>query len=1309
MTYIKAAITTVLALLILLVGYTYFTFDDKYSIQQAYDSYLKGDYAKAEEILNAIGDEELKAHKLLYQAYVAREMGHFKDSNRFLDEAAKLTKYDTRTKLRLEIYFNQALNGYLENNFSYMEKAVQQMQNFLGDQNNEWADFFQLLYLNNVNPSELANNHEESNHYWKDIKNKIPLSLWMKDSFSKKFTPFWQVHNHIMYLINMGKLVEARQLIEEEIPKSNDTQKDELYLMMARSYIKEAKSKPPIAATPYYKLAYSYYNKVPFHHDRFENERKLFFEQSKEQISALIENQKFEEIDFFVTILDQFDDQPEKQRLSATFLDLIDKEKQEKNWNNVFQLLALLNKILPDNESRNNLKQTQEKELNDAIAIGNAKTVDNAWKAMWILDGDNQDLQLQYKQILSDKIIGLLTSKDGSRTQGFELLKFWNGVEQDLEGRKQFSKELVKRTSTLWKTPGEGDHANQLLVVALQVAGNENKEYITELIKDELKHSYQELLLAENYSALPALVRAPKLLAIDDFTLASPEEINGYLQEAQDAFSQRDFKKANQLTDWVLTLSPNLKKALTIAGLVNYYQGHYKIAERYLANVDANQPEIRKALAVSQILSGVDEEEGMHSIEELAREGVLTRNVYLRLAFGEIVNNQPKKAIDWLNKLNQDNNEVKVGYALAAAEEQNWEEVLRKVSSLSPEFLKLEPIISLELISYINLDDDEKAEQTFDKLMSEGYISNEIEYSQPFNILYNKILNDYTKLYTASLYYEDIGNFNESLRYLSEIKDPSPNVLLRKGELLIELKDYHKAKLELLKGLELVKTIPESEEVEAGILTNLAYASKEQEQIIDTYIFYRDYFRIKPLSKEYRREYVDALIKVRKFDEAYEQFMFMKENGLFQSKDNLLLVETLIHLDDFPRADNLAQTWISEDEDIDNLSLLKLAQLMVITQNDKLITTIVKDLPPIHKLSVAETAELIRLYMYQGNFYQASILLNKKRDFLESTSEGLFGLAQFYLFYTDLKMAMKYAKMALDKDPYNLEIQKFIQSNNMDVSLEKMVEKLKVEDGELTDQVVDYDTQLILIESIIEKAIQKVVTNPGSTFHTIFELRTVLDILAKLTTDLYDIPAVQLYMGQLYYLLENTDDAEEYFNKALDLDISYSKVHQNYGLLYLSLLQLNSAKSELLDAIKFKPYSSDAWFLLGRVNEEKGSYYDSIMAYDQAIKYKPNYLYPYILMGKLQLEVNNPEGAKDTLERSLLFSPDDVQALKLLLLALYNPHLYFEGHEEGVIAAKRNEVEEKLRKLAPEELEKVMAEIKSDTDYKPIRKMSFPY
>jgi tetratricopeptide (TPR) repeat protein len=1309
MTYIKAAITTVLALLILLGGYTYFTFDDKYSIQQAFDSYLKGEYAKAEEILEGVQDQNLEPHKLLYQAYVARERGDIKLSNEYIEKAVKLTRHDTRSKLRLEIYLNQAFNGYIDDDYSYMEKALEQINTQLGNEQNEWINFFKLIHLSNVNPSELSTDREENNYYWEGVKSKIPLSHWMKQSFFKRLTPFWQKENQIIYLINMGKFVEARQLIETELPKSNEGDRDQLYLLMARSYMKEAKTKPPVAATPYYKLAFSYYSKVPFHHDKFQKERNHFFEQSKEQIAILIENQKFGEIDFFVGVLDQFDDGPEKERLSGTFLSLIDNEKEEENWNNVYQLLSLLSKTLPENSARLNLNEKLENELLEAIEIGHMNSVNQSWKALLIMNPDNQELQQKYTQILTNRILGLLTDKNGSRTQGFELLKFWNGVERDFEKRKQFSEKLVKRASSLWQDPNEGNHANQLLVLSTQVIGNQNVEYIRELIKQELKKSYENLLATESYGSLPFIVKVPKNLGMSDFKLANQEEISGYIQEGQDAFGRRDFTKAQNLMNWVLTLSPNHKKALAIAGLVNYYQGHYKIAEEYLQKIDLDQPEIRQAFAVSQILSGVDPEEGMHTLEEMEREGVLTKNVYLRLGFGEVVNKQPKKVEKWLAKLNKNNDEVKIGYALASAESGNWQNVLNELSGLSPKYSRLDSIMSLELIAYLNLDDDAKAEKAFDRLMSEKYVPVASEFSQPFRILSNKILNDYTRLYTASLYFEDVGNYDEALRYLDDIIDPSPNVLLRKGEMLIDIKDYHRAKMELMNALDLVQFIPESEGIQAEILIKLAYASRQQQQNIDTYIFYRDYYEIEPDSLEYRAEYAESLIAVRRFDVAYEQYLFMKDREFFKDEYNLPLIETYIHLNKFSVADDLAEEWMSQKNSIDLLTSLKVAQLMVITQNENAIAFILQSLPSVDELKPLEVIELIRLFMYQGKFFQASSLMREKQQVLEETSEGLFGLAQFYLFYTDLNMAIEYAKKALDKDPHNIKIQRFIQNNQSETSLKLMVEKLKVEEGESLNRLTDFDSQLMLVESIIEKAIQKVMSQPGTSFHTIFELRAVLDSLIKLSEDLSDIPRVQLYMGQLYYLLENIEDAEEYFNKSVELDFSYSKAHQNFGLLYLSKMQLNSAKKELIEAIKYEPYNSDAWFLLGKVNEEKGALYDSIMAYNNAIRYKPNNPRPYLLMGKLQLEVNNPEGAMETLEKTLEISPDDIEVLKVLLLALYNPHLSFEGVHEDRILAQRTFIEEKLQKLAPEELQKILGQIKSSDKYEPIKRMTFPY
>lgn len=357
MTQIKTAMTTVFALLILLTGYTYFTFGDMHKFQQAYISYLKGDYSKSEEILGKVSDKNLEAQKLLYLSYIARDQGKSDISKQYLEKAAESIDPYTPSKVHLEVILNQALSSYLSNDLNSMGKAIAELKVTPESRNDRWASFFQSLYNNELNASERDVSSKEEDAFWKETA-KIPhLSQWMKSSFFKIFTPFWQEKNQIKYLINRGKYTEARGVIEVGINRNSDAEKGELYLLMAHSYIKEAQSKPPVIATPYYKLAFNYYKKAPFYHKESQKERDLFIEESKKQISALSKEKMFSEIEYPLTLLDQLDDRPDKKHLSETLVALVEREEQQSERNNIDALLSLLKKTLPDSEVKKSLAE----------------------------------------------------------------------------------------------------------------------------------------------------------------------------------------------------------------------------------------------------------------------------------------------------------------------------------------------------------------------------------------------------------------------------------------------------------------------------------------------------------------------------------------------------------------------------------------------------------------------------------------------------------------------------------------------------------------------------------------------------------------------------------------------------------------------------------------------------------------------------------------------------------------------------------------------------------------------------------------
>ncbi|MCE5318534.1 MAG: tetratricopeptide repeat protein [Parachlamydia sp.] len=286
LTYLKTAIFTVAILILGLIGYILFAFDSHYESQLALDAFLKGDNKKAEAIVKQLPLDEGYSH--LYLAYLYRARQEMPLSDEHLALAAK----GASGPLALEIALNQAYNGYLTGDKQALQKGLSTASTLNSD--STWIAFFTSLDRNEP-PSQ------ESNVY---------LSPWMQKAFDSTFTPFWIILQKARSEIAQGQTLQARQRLEQ-ITSTHASEAAELELLVGLSYLKEAEAVPTTAATPYFKLAFGYFGRVPLQSQRFSHDRALLLKQIDDQIAMQIEQGGYQEIAFYTTALESLNAPPE--------------------------------------------------------------------------------------------------------------------------------------------------------------------------------------------------------------------------------------------------------------------------------------------------------------------------------------------------------------------------------------------------------------------------------------------------------------------------------------------------------------------------------------------------------------------------------------------------------------------------------------------------------------------------------------------------------------------------------------------------------------------------------------------------------------------------------------------------------------------------------------------------------------------------------------------------------------------------------------------------------------------------------------
>ena len=317
MSYLKAAIATILLLLISLCGFVLYSFGDDYRIHLAFEAYTKGDYQQAKTILEDVSKttSSTEIPFSLYYAYIARSEEQLLFSNALLEKNEAFAPKD-----KLELFLNKALNHFLLHDPLGMEEALKEATALSTAGEERWIAFFTSL------KEGLLQRPASPLFSLEELLQWPALSPWMEKTVKSTFTKEWETTMKARLLIGKGNYGEARNLLEVGYEEANDRQKDERDLLLALSYLKEGGEKPPEKGIAYYKIALPYLSHIPLNHQRFRSVKAELFSFYQKAAFALIDKNRYEELPFFTYALDKIDD----PTAMASFLKEVKQRREKK-------------------------------------------------------------------------------------------------------------------------------------------------------------------------------------------------------------------------------------------------------------------------------------------------------------------------------------------------------------------------------------------------------------------------------------------------------------------------------------------------------------------------------------------------------------------------------------------------------------------------------------------------------------------------------------------------------------------------------------------------------------------------------------------------------------------------------------------------------------------------------------------------------------------------------------------------------------------------------------------------------------------
>jgi len=123
-----------------------------------------------------------------------------------------------------------------------------------------------------------------------------------------------------------------------------------------------------------------------------------------------------------------------------------------------------------------------------------------------------------------------------------------------------------------------------------------------------------------------------------------------------------------------------------------------------------------------------------------------------------------------------------------------------------------------------------------------------------------------------------------------------------------------------------------------------------------------------------------------------------------------------------------------------------------------------------------------------------------------------------------------------------------------------------------------------------------------------------------------------------------TDIAQNYYQKVLKIDPNNLVTHNNLGIIFQGLGEIQKAKKSFEKAIEINPDYSNAHYNLGATFQELGQYQKAKDCYEKVIKIDPNYSSAHNNLGNLFKELGEEQKAKECYEKAIDLNPNYVNA-----------------------------------------------------------------
>jgi predicted Zn-dependent protease len=1290
MAYLRAAIVTTAAIMLVLLAFVFMNTGADYHQEQALMAYLEGDYQLARFELQKAEKEFSYAEWHHVHGYLAasqdqwqRAMGHFLAAEEALDP-------DAHSSLEMEILLGRALAAYHLQDDAQTIEAMSAARKLHPD--NSYHSLLRGL------AAYLALDVDSAIYHFQRPFSKDSGTEWMKHAIDSKLTKDWvDVHMAHCY-IEQGQALEARQLLEQLRNEADAKYQALITYFIGLSYAKEAESKQLEAAIPYYRLALSYWGRVPIHHPQFKREQAATLRWISHASEQLVQAEAYKELPQLSAVLESWNQTEALASLGDDLQHALKRHLNARDWEKSQDVVEALQELSHNATLKEQWGQDLHKRMHEALKLQDPELLAGTWKVLSASNLSSPQLRDSlHKQVRKSCFVSA-EEDDADLSHTRALLQLWLLLEQDIEDRQLFAEELVQVSKSLWLQAGQEEKAFALMRAAAQLLPSEQQRLINDDIESVLQSVYSVTSREDQVDKLPKILAAVRHFEIESINLKDKNSAANYLADAVSHFQAQRFAAARQRCEWILAIFPENTQAHALMATIAYYQLDYPGALEHFAKLPELNSDQKEAKAIALIIEG-QAKDGLELLDSLTEGGyVLATQEKARLAFGLLAKQDFKAALAWFETILDPSSEVHAGKALALVHLGRYQEALGDFDLVEDALKRQQSLLGAKVIALAETGDLDGAYAHLQQLL--GHEASELNAQVPSDLNQMLLASEGAlsrDVIAGSFFFRYKQQPSTALYYLNRIEHSSPEVLALQAEVFYALDRLSEAETAFQEALD-GELSQESRTRVLEALGKIRIAQGRWDQAAEAY---QGLLEIHPERVDWRLALVQSQRNLKLWREVLQNLAHLNERRLLPKESANDYIEALVYTGNTSMARDLVHSWLSSLEEIPALQILDIARTFNRQGLDDIGTRLIRrlDMKEGAQWPAAERIALVALLVDRAEYAQAGEIINAEPQVFRSSLQGRLLVARYKANNGYHDEAMHWAYEALEHFPNHPDVLAFLDSYELDAArIHQRAEALRPHIDNLYPSV---SLQIAYAQQLINFAIESDEEGDEAQWKRAEALSESRHLLEQISRRNLPYPEVYFRLGQVLFITGEIEESMIALQAALQRDPSHSNALKYQALAQERRGEIRQAIKLLRAATVWQPSDVDAWLQLGRMYKQTRELIDARSSLLQVVRYQPSNTTALVALGGLLVEMKNPEDARIVLERAVQIEPQHLTGLTLLLTSLTDPTLHIKDGTRHELRVLQHQVYTQIESLDPEHARRVAERLR----YAPHRRL----